>query len=237
MSSPAYFYVLKNTKITTLSVEHYSLGEFEIEFTFPANRYHQVFFDLILPARGSDELFPPTFKIWKNGEIIENTQSNRTKRIIDSGETITTYKYKMQLETVDPGKSCYVSLYVSNWPEEEKKFNLLVEVKPGGRTEPPRGGYQISYPVSEPAPVYTITAIPNDGCQFQNWILDGQTQTTNPISIVIDRDHNLTAYFTCPSPPPITPEPPITLPPTTKPRWARYLPRLYDFLEKYLGYY
>jgi len=48
-----------------------------------------------------------------------------------------------------------------------------------------------------------ITAIPDIGYSFTRWLLDGVEYTTNPITVVMDRDHVLEAEFSGepPSPP------------------------------------
>lgn len=41
----------------------------------------------------------------------------------------------------------------------------------------------------------TVTAIPYEGFRFSRWLLNGETRTQNPISLTINRDYTLTAFF------------------------------------------
>jgi len=40
-----------------------------------------------------------------------------------------------------------------------------------------------------------ITAIPNSGYSFQYWLLDGENKTENPITVIMDTNHTLEAFF------------------------------------------
>jgi hypothetical protein len=40
-----------------------------------------------------------------------------------------------------------------------------------------------------------ITAIPNSGYSFQYWLLDGENKTENPITVIMDANHTLEAFF------------------------------------------
>jgi hypothetical protein len=50
-----------------------------------------------------------------------------------------------------------------------------------------------------------VTAIPYQGHQFYGWVLDGSVRTENPITVYMDRNHMLKAYFLNPLPPPTQP--------------------------------
>jgi hypothetical protein len=54
-----------------------------------------------------------------------------------------------------------------------------------------------------------VTAIPRSGWYFSHWQLDGVQKTENPITVHMDGNYSLTAYFTTTSPPP-SPTPPTT---------------------------
>jgi hypothetical protein len=62
-----------------------------------------------------------------------------------------------------------------------------------GTTEPPLGTY--TYPKDTSV---TAQAMPNPGYRFNHWTLDGETRTENPITVVMDKDHTLKAFFTAP---------------------------------------
>ena len=69
-------------------------------------------------------------------------------------------------------------------------YNLTITSTEGGTTDPPPGihtyvnGTQVS-----------VTAIPNNGFSFDCWLLDGEKRTENPITITMDSNHALEAYF------------------------------------------
>jgi hypothetical protein len=41
----------------------------------------------------------------------------------------------------------------------------------------------------------TVTATPDTGKLFDHWIVNGQSVTTNPITITMTTDYSLTAVF------------------------------------------
>jgi len=49
----------------------------------------------------------------------------------------------------------------------------------------------------------SVTAIPNTGFSFACWLLDGENRTENPITVVMDANHTLEAYFVDDIPPEI----------------------------------
>jgi hypothetical protein len=60
-----------------------------------------------------------------------------------------------------------------------------------GTTNPPPGTYNgYSY-----AQTVTVTAIPDEDYYLRWWNLDGTLQYQNPITVTMDRDHTLQAYF------------------------------------------
>jgi len=69
-------------------------------------------------------------------------------------------------------------------------YNLTITSTEGGTTDPPLGirtyvnGTQVS-----------VTATPNNGFSFNCWLLDGEKRTENPITITMDSNHALEAYF------------------------------------------
>ncbi len=70
------------------------------------------------------------------------------------------------------------------------QYTLTIATTAGGNTDPAPGSY-----VYDEGATATVTAIPDTGYTFSHWILDGATRTENPISIPMDRDYTLTAYF------------------------------------------
>jgi len=74
--------------------------------------------------------------------------------------------------------------------EEVVEYILTINTTIGGTTNPSPGSY--SYPKGTSV---TVTAIPDAGYEFDHWTLDGVIRTENPITIVMNRDYTLTAYF------------------------------------------
>jgi DNA-binding Lrp family transcriptional regulator len=74
-------------------------------------------------------------------------------------------------------------------------YTLKIEVNDPkmGTTEPPPGTY--TYPKDTHV---TVQALPNPGYKFSHWTLDGETRTENPITVVMDKDHTLKAFFVAP---------------------------------------
>lgn len=69
-------------------------------------------------------------------------------------------------------------------------YNLTIGTTTGGTTDPAPGTYQYVEGTT-----VSVNAIANLGYDFNNWILDGVNYTDNPITIVMDSNHTLTAYF------------------------------------------
>ncbi len=69
-------------------------------------------------------------------------------------------------------------------------YNLIISAEEGGTTEPTPDVY--AYPEGK---VVTVTAIPDSGYEFDYWTLSLADYTINPISVTMDADHSLTAYF------------------------------------------
>ena len=67
---------------------------------------------------------------------------------------------------------------------------LTISASSGGTTNPTFGNHFYGNGES-----VTITAIPDSGCTFECWLLNGGTVHNNPIIITMDSDHTLKAYF------------------------------------------
>jgi len=74
--------------------------------------------------------------------------------------------------------------------EEIPKYTLHIEAGEGGTTDPPPGDYEYLENSS-----VSVTAIPDEGYEFDFWLLDGAQYTSNPITVTMDADHELSAYF------------------------------------------
>ena len=168
-----------------------NIGERTFTFTFPFTRFHQLFYNLQLPAKEPDELFPPTFKVWINGELKDNTQSNRQDRLLMNAEGPKDYVITVQLETFSSYKTAYVTFYVNNWEEPPPTtYTLTIIASAEGTTIPSAGAYTHNAGDS-----VTVSATPNQDMRFDHWDLDGIAYTDNPITILMDANHVLTSYF------------------------------------------
>jgi len=77
------------------------------------------------------------------------------------------------------------------------KYTLTISSTTGGTTDPPPG----SYSYTEGTTVQ-VSALPDANYQFAYWKLDGETRYDNPITILMNADHQLDAYFEIIPPPP-----------------------------------
>jgi len=77
------------------------------------------------------------------------------------------------------------------------EYTLSIATTTGGTTNPVPGSYK--YPENT---TIKVTAVPDADYNFDHWILDGVSYTTNPITVVMSKDYTLTAYFSEVSPPP-----------------------------------
>jgi parallel beta-helix repeat protein len=68
--------------------------------------------------------------------------------------------------------------------------NLTITATEGGTTAPVPGTY--GYAANS---TVEVTAIPDVGYSFDYWLLDGNNRTENPITVRMDADHVLEAYF------------------------------------------
>jgi hypothetical protein len=70
------------------------------------------------------------------------------------------------------------------------QYTLTITAGAGGTTDPVPGSYLYNAGTTA-----TVTAYPSSGYQFDHWMLDGVTHTENPISILMNANHSLTAVF------------------------------------------
>ncbi|MEM3628627.1 MAG: NosD domain-containing protein [Candidatus Bathyarchaeia archaeon] len=78
-------------------------------------------------------------------------------------------------------------------------YKLTISMTIGGTTNPASGTYTYAN-----GTVVSVTAIPNMGYSFAYWLIDGNIRTENPITIVINANHTLEAYFVDDVPPEIS---------------------------------
>ena len=81
-----------------------------------------------------------------------------------------------------------VEYFGINPPAE--KVTLTIATTTGGTTTPAPGTY-----LHDKNSQVTVAAIPNTGYQFDHWDIDGSSNTSNPITLTMDKSYSLTAYF------------------------------------------
>ena len=98
-----------------------------------------------------------------------------TPYIVDINELFDTYN----IDYYPLMKPCIVKCYV-----------LTIISGVGGTTEPSPGTYTYTAGTE-----LNVTAIPNAGFSFDHWLLDANVRTENPITVVMNENHTLEAYF------------------------------------------
>jgi uncharacterized repeat protein (TIGR02543 family) len=87
-------------------------------------------------------------------------------------------------------------------------FTLTILPSDKGTTIPTAGTYSYSYGIN-----ITIGASPTQAYQFDHWLLNGASVTTNPITVTISGNQTLQPFF---QPVPSTPAPPMLSPELTQ---------------------
>ncbi|HML03684.1 MAG TPA: InlB B-repeat-containing protein [Candidatus Bathyarchaeia archaeon] len=70
-------------------------------------------------------------------------------------------------------------------------YMLAINAADGGTTNPASGTYTYNYGAN-----VTVTATPESGQSFDYWLLDGQTEKENPVTLQMTQDHTLQPVFT-----------------------------------------
>jgi hypothetical protein len=76
-------------------------------------------------------------------------------------------------------------------PSPTTDYSLIISTSSEGTTDPTPGVYS-----HLEGSIATVSAIPDEGYKFDNWTFDGAVNITNPINLVMDKDHFLNAMFT-----------------------------------------
>jgi parallel beta-helix repeat protein len=71
-----------------------------------------------------------------------------------------------------------------------KCYTINITSTMGGTTDPSPGTYTYVN-----GTIITVTAIPNAGYSFDHWLFDGSLRTENPITVIMNTNHTLIAYF------------------------------------------
>ena len=89
--------------------------------------------------------------------------------------------------------------YPLMYPYGAQTYKLTIATTSGGTTNPSAGTHTYANGTT-----VSVTAIPNIGFSFDYWLLDGEKRTENPISVIMDANHTLEAYFVDDIPPEIS---------------------------------
>jgi hypothetical protein len=79
----------------------------------------------------------------------------------------------------------------ASFAQDGTNYTLTISAGTGGTTNPSPGTYSYGQGTN-----VQVTATNNSGYVFANWILDGSNNTNNPITVTMNGNHNLAAYFT-----------------------------------------
>jgi len=99
--------------------------------------------------------------------------------LLDENNTYLYFTYQHSTKTVTITGTNVITLYTLNITSTD-----------GGTTDPPPGTYNYTSGTT-----VDVTAVPDIGYSFDYWLLDGEVKTENPITITMDSNHTLEAYF------------------------------------------
>jgi hypothetical protein len=123
-------------------------------------------------------------------EIVRLPEEGQTLSCVLNIDNSDTFFYDSQGKITDLTiQDGYYEISYPGLPPPQRMLTINSAV--GGSTVPPTGTYTYNN-----GTLVTITAYPNAGYLFSHWILDAQTNTSNPINILMDRDYELTPVFT-----------------------------------------
>ncbi len=165
--------------------------------------------ETVLITAGTNQIhFPPdSIRIRNNTEVLKTVML----QVID-GDIILTEQLSLNPgEEIGNTRDFYLDMetdktiqVVTRWtrPVWDTKTvpiyrGMLLTIRPSvgeGETEPPAGTY-IIHKNSE----VTVKAIPAEGYIFYCWLLNGETPTQNPITVLMDTDKTLTPIFAVPA--------------------------------------
>jgi len=140
--------------------------------------------DYVTPTELELEEATYTFEFPKSITDPQTNHEYQLDRIEYNGETTTENRLTITV-TEDLTIKAYYTLIICH-------IVIQVNNPDWGTTNDnyPPGEYDI--PKNE---TITVTAIPAEGYEFDYWLIDGETRTENPLTIIVDRNLTLTAYF------------------------------------------
>lgn len=122
-----------------------------------------------------------------------------------------TYMEQTQSEVVsiESGKTTRVDFHFLR-----PRARVTIKAAEGGTTEPAPGTYEFYV-----GDTVRITAVPYTGYVFDYWLVDDVAMYENPITVAVEKDLTITAYFKeiPPPPPPEVPPPEVPPPPEVVP--------------------
>jgi parallel beta-helix repeat protein len=90
--------------------------------------------------------------------------------------------------------------YPLMYPYGTETYKLTITTTTsGGTTNPSPGTHTYAN-----GTISEVTAVPNTGFSFGYWLFDGEKRTENPITVIMDSNHTLAAYFVDDIPPEIS---------------------------------
>ena len=114
--------------------------------------------------------------------------------------TYTFYAWALAPATAEDSVNFTVAI-----PETSPTYYTLTVITPtGGSINATNGSYLAGT-------VIGLLATPDSGYTFANWRINGVNQTDNPISLTMDQDYTVEAFFVLVTPPPPPPPPPQTV--------------------------
>jgi hypothetical protein len=136
----------------------------------------------------------PTFKAGHDIFLLGDFNFDGKVDVADVDLFITAYfsgEYDPLYDLDDNGTITVLDLWVLICQCCEKRV-LSISASYGGTTNPSPGNHEYILGSS-----VNVTAIPNswDDWKFDGWLLDGNLYYCNPITVTMDSDHNLKAYF------------------------------------------
>jgi uncharacterized repeat protein (TIGR02543 family) len=138
------------------------------------------------PAKGTTDPSPGAYN-YAEGSAVQVTAVPASGYVFDHWTLDSEVRTENPI-TITIDKDYTLTAYFTQTPTH----TLTIAVSPpeGGTTNPSPGTY--TYPE---ASAVQVTATPNSGYVFDHWTLNGATATENPITIYMDKDYTLTAYF------------------------------------------
>ena len=180
-----------NNSITQNNINRNGYGIY-LERSLNNKIYHNNFKDNTQQAY----VLPSSINTWDDGYPSGgNYWSDYVERYPDAKELDSSGLWDMPYVIDENNRDRYPLMY----PYGTETYKLTITTTFGGTTNPSPGIYTYVNGTQ-----VVITAIPNNGFSFDYWLLDGVKTTQNPITIIMNANHTLVAYFVDDIPPEIS---------------------------------